>query len=82
MSIGGHDVAFAITLELVADEIGVGRVADAEEHGAGGQVPLLAGLQVAQTKAGDLLLVDVVHVVHDGVGQELDLVVLRGRGRA
>src|SRR5271157_508716 len=76
VAVGGDDVAFGVAIELLADKIGVRRVANAEEHGAGGKVPLLTGFQIAQAQASHLLPVDVVHVVHNGVGEKRDLLVL------
>ena len=48
VSVAGNDVALGVAVELVADEVGVGSVPDSEEHGAGGKIPLLARLEVAQ----------------------------------
>src|SRR5664279_1724229 len=76
MPIRKNQVAFSIASKLIAYKICIRSMPDAEEHGAGGKIPLLASLQVAQPKSDDFLFADVVHVVNDGVGEELDLVVL------
>src|SRR5215469_63293 len=75
-SIGGHDVALAVACKLVANEVGIRGMADTEEHCAGGKIPLLARLEVAQAEASDFLFAGVVHVFDNGVGKKRNFVVL------
>ena len=69
-------IAVAVRVELPFKHLRVGLVTDAEEQGAGGKVPYFACLQVAQLQSGHFVLVDVVNIVHHGVEQELDLLML------
>src|SRR5271157_980640 len=72
----GDEVAFTIALELVAHEVGIGRMSDAQKQGAGREVPLLASLHVAQAQPGYFFLIDVVNVIHDRFREEVDLLML------
>src|SRR5208337_4759170 len=74
----GNEITFTVAFELVAYKIGVGCVPDSQEQGAGRKVPLLAGLYIAQAKPGHFLLVNVVNVVHDSIGEKLYLFMLAG----
>ena len=69
-------IAVGIGIELPLKHLRVGLVTDAEEQGAGRKVPYFACLQVAQLQSGHFVLVDVVNIVHHGVEQELDLLML------
>jgi hypothetical protein len=58
--------------------LALGIVADAEEECAGGEIPDFAGFHVSQLQARDFLVIDVINIFDDGVGEELNfLVVLR-----
>ncbi len=74
----GLEVAILVHIELALEHLCVGYVANAQEHGAGWEVPYFAGLQVAQLQCGDLFLADVVNFFDYHIEQELDFLVLAG----
>ena len=76
--VAGLQIAVLVHIELPDEHLRVGLVANAQEHGAGGEVPDLAGLEVAQLEAGDLFLAGIADVFHHGIGEELDFLVLAG----
>src|SRR4051794_15610205 len=53
-------------------------MADAEKHRTGREIVGLVGPQIAQEKTGDFFLLDITHLIYDGVGKEFDLIVLLG----
>src|SRR5439155_2891177 len=76
--IRGLEVAVLVGFKLPVEHLGIGDVTDAEEHGAGGEIPHLAILQIAQLQAGNFFLVDVVHVLNHGVSEELNFFIMPG----
>src|SRR5579864_952686 len=76
--VASDEIAVSIGFKLAGEHLGVGNVTDAEEQGAGGKIAYCAGLEVAQFEGGDFFLADVAHVIDDGIGHELDLLVIAG----
>src|SRR5664280_1850298 len=74
----GHEITIAIAVKLFTHELSVWRMPDTQKHGTDRKVPLLASLQVAQPKSGDFLFARVEHVIHHGVGEELNLLMFAG----
>jgi hypothetical protein len=70
----GQKVAVRVSIKLAVNPLGVGIVANAEEHGASGKVVGASGFFVAKLKSCDLFLADVINLFHDGVCKEVDLV--------
>ena len=62
------DVAVVVELDLAADQVRAGIVADRDEHAGDGELGLFAGDGVAQAQAGDLGLA--LDLGDRGVGQE------------
>ena len=53
-------------------------MANTEEHGAAGKIPLCSALQIPKAKAGDFLFLDVMDVHYDGVSEEFNFGMLAG----
>ena len=70
----GHDVAVVIQLQLAAQKVGVGHIADGDEHPFGGEQAFFAGFDVAHPEAGDHLIT--LDLGHDRIPQEFDLFIL------
>jgi hypothetical protein len=62
-------VAVLIHLKLPIKYLGVGDMANAQEHRTGGKIPDLTSLEIPQRQAGDLFLVNVVYVFDDRIEQ-------------
>src|SRR5215472_8956222 len=74
----GFQIAVLIGVELALEDLGVGDVSDAEEHGAGRHLPAFPSFYVAQAKPGDFFLGDVEDVIDHGVGEEFDFGIAPG----
>lgn len=72
----GFEVAVGIGVELAGEHLGVGLVSDSEEERAGGKVPNFSGLHVSQLECGDFMFRRIMDIFDDGVGEEMNLVVL------
>src|SRR5205085_3728545 len=72
------EVSVLVHVQLSSKHFGIGFVANAQKHGAGGEIPNAIGLDVAQLEAGDLVLAHVVNLVDHGVREELNLFMLAG----
>src|SRR5581483_49682 len=62
-----------IGVELPFKYFRVWNVSDAEEHGAGRELPAFAGFHIPQLQCSNFFLRDVVHILNHGIGQELDV---------
>ena len=71
-----HEIALRVDLEPVAEDLGVGLVADRHEQAVDRHRPLLAGVGVAQAETVDLGVAE--DLLDGGVGVELDLRVAPG----
>src|SRR2546421_1753648 len=74
----GFQISVLIHVQLPSKHLGIGFVAYAQEHGAGGEIPNAIGLEVAQLEACDLVLADVVNFFDYRVRKELNLFMLAG----
>ncbi len=74
----GEDVAVFVEVHHALEGLGVGNVADAEEHEGDGQGVFHAGGGVLEAQALDVLFLDAEDLLDDGVGAELDLRVRLG----
>ena len=73
-----QQVAGLVVLELVEEELGVGVVPDRDEESLRGDLARVVALQIADTYAGDLSGVAAHDLLHDRVGDPLDLLVRTG----
>jgi hypothetical protein len=74
----GLDVVVGVEIDLAFESVGVGCVADAQEHEADGECPLLAGLGVFELETFEILFFYTDALFDDGVVEELDLRVCNG----
>src|ERR1035441_990548 len=72
----GNKIPVAIASQLLTHELCIRCMPDAQEHRTHRKVPLVASLQIAQPESGDFLLADIQHVVHYGISEKLDLLML------
>ncbi len=56
----------------------IGNVANAEKHGAGGEIPVFAGIDVAQLERSDFLLGGIKDILDDGIEQEVNFLIVLG----
>src|SRR3954468_12211909 len=73
-----QQVAVLVGIELPVEHFCIRDMADAEKHRTGREIVGLVGPQIAQEKTGDFFLLDITHLIYDGVGKEFDLIVLLG----
>src|SRR5207245_70045 len=72
----GHEVSVLIHIKLAFEHSGVGNMANAQEHGAGGEIPHFIGFQIAQLQGSDFHLGGIIDIFHNGVGEEMNFVVV------
>ena len=66
------EIAISVSVELALEHLRVRHVSDAEKQRVGREIPDLAGLHIAEFEPGDLLVIDVVDIFHDGVEQKVN----------
>jgi len=74
----GEDVAVRVEVQQAPEGMGVGDVADAEEHEADGKDVLFAGDEAFEAQAFDVFFLDAEDLFDGGAGEESDVGVSHG----